>query len=375
MFSRSNALLLVLIAAAAACLTKANLAAEEASATQGSKVDSAAIRPLVERAAEYLRLRGQQSDGSFSDSVGVTAVAAAGLTAVGRDANDPVVKKAFEYLLANVQPDGGIYVQGSTHANYETCIAAMALSRANEDGRYDEVLAGADRYIRKGQWDTDEGVTEEDLRYGGAGYGSKARPDLSNTAFMVEALRSLGAEADDPAIQKALVFVTRCQNLESPQNSSPFAAKVNDGGFYYTVAAGGASMAGETENGGLRSYPAMTYAGLKSMIYAGLDDSDPRVKAAKDYLSKHYSVEENPGLGQSGLYYYYQTMAKTLAVNGQPIFHAADGPHDWQAELFSQLKQQQQPDGSWVNSEKRWMESDPNLVTGYALLALGAMQR
>ena len=30
----------------------------------------------------------------------------------------------------------------------------------------------------------------------------------------------------------------------------------------------------------------------------------------------------------------------------------------------------QQPDGSWINTNSRWMEGDPNLVTGYALLSL-----
>jgi squalene-hopene/tetraprenyl-beta-curcumene cyclase len=30
----------------------------------------------------------------------------------------------------------------------------------------------------------------------------------------------------------------------------------------------------------------------------------------------------------------------------------------------------QREDGSWVNEEKRWMEGDANIVTGYALLAL-----
>ena len=34
------------------------------------------------------------------------------------------------------------------------------------------------------------------------------------------------------------------------------------------------------------------------------------------------------------------------------------------------LMNRQQPDGSWVNKNARWMEGDPNLVTGYALLAL-----
>ncbi len=335
-------------------------------------VDMAAKQEMINRAVEYLKLSGQDSDGSFSkaNGVGVTAVVAAGLTSVGVPSNSPLVSKAFEYLSNNVRQDGGIYGLNSTHANYETCIAAMAFSKANQDGRYDQLLKNADAFIRKGQWDEDEDLTPEDLKYGGAGYGSKSRPDLSNTAFMIEALHELGATEDDPAIQKALIFITRCQNLESSQNSSPYAAKVDDGGFYYTVAAGGASMAGETENGGLRSYPAMTYAGLKSMIYAGLDDQDPRVAAAKKFLQSNYAVDSNPGLGKSGLYYYYQTMAKALQANGEPIFETASGKRNWQVELFSQLQQTQSDNGSWTNEDKRWMESDPNLVTGYVLLTL-----
>jgi squalene-hopene/tetraprenyl-beta-curcumene cyclase len=336
-------------------------------------VDKAAIREMVSRSVDYLKQRGQAPDGSFSKSVGITAVAAAGLTAVGISDEDPVVKKSFEYLLGNIQPDGGIYVKGSTHANYETCISIMALNRANKSGKYTEAIKNAEKFVRKEQWDESENITTEDLKYGGAGYGSKARPDMSNTAFMVETLHQLGAGKDDPAIQRALTFITRCQNLESPQNSSPFAAKVNDGGFYYTVAAGGSSVAGTEENGGLRSYSAMTYAGLKSMIYAGLDEKDPRVMAAQKYLRNNYSVETNPNLGMSGLYYYYMTMSKALKVNGEPIFEAKDGKHDWKAELTKQLKARQREDGSWFNEEKRFMESDPNLVTGYALLVLATI--
>ena len=35
-------------------------------------------------------------------------------------------------------------------------------------------------------------------------------------------------------MQRALVFVSRCQNLETEHNTTPFAAKNPDGGFYYT---------------------------------------------------------------------------------------------------------------------------------------------
>ena len=44
----------------------------------------------------------------------------------------------------------------------------------------------------------------------------------------------------------------------------------------------------------------MTYAGLKSMIYAGLKQDDVRVKAAVGYIAKNYTVDENPGQGQRG---------------------------------------------------------------------------
>jgi squalene-hopene/tetraprenyl-beta-curcumene cyclase len=176
-------------------------------------------------------------------------------------------------------------------------------------------------------------------------------------------------------LQKAIVFVSRCQNLKSEFNDQAWASKINDGGFIYTAANGGQSMAGDATGGGLRSYASMTYAGLKSMIYAGLARNDPRVKAALTYISQHYTLDENPGLGQQGLFYYYHTFAKTMAVLGEPTLTDAAGlSHDWRAELVAALAKRQQREGSWVNAADRFMEGDPNLVTAYALLALAYAQ-
>ena len=98
---------------------------------------------------------------------------------------------------------------------------------------------------------------------------------------------------------------------------------------------------------------------------------DPRVKAAFAYITKNYSLDENPGMGQKGLYYYYQTFSKALALIGKPTLTDSQGTdHDWRAELTSALATRQNPDGSWVNKADQFMEGDPNLVTGYALLAL-----
>jgi squalene-hopene/tetraprenyl-beta-curcumene cyclase len=163
--------------------------------------------------------------------------------------------------------------------------------------------------------------------------------------------------------------------LESEHNTTPFAAKNPDGGFYYTPAAGGASMAGTTPEGGLRSYGSMTYAGLKSMIYAGLTPEDRRVKAALEWIQKHYDLKSNPGMGDAGLYYYYHTMAKALDVMGLKELSDAKGQkHDWRRELRQELLRRQKPDGSWVNENPRWLEADPNLTTGYVLMTLAYLK-
>jgi squalene-hopene/tetraprenyl-beta-curcumene cyclase len=107
------------------------------------------------------------------------------------------------------------------------------------------------------------------------------------------------------------------------------------------------------------------------MIYAGVGPEDQRVKAAVTWIRKHYDLESNPGMGTSGLYYYYHTFAKALDAMGQDkIEDDAGVQHDWRAELIRELADRQQPDGSWINENDRWLEGDANLVTGYALLAL-----
>ena len=337
--------------------------------------DEEAIRAAVGRAAAYLVEQGQAADGSFSGPNGpaITALAVTALVKTGTPTDAPAVTKGVDYLLRFQQADGGIHPPGSFASNYETSIALVALATCNQNGRYDDQIKAARAFITGLQWDDGEGKGADDPAYGGAGYGRKNRPDLSNTSFLIEALRSAGTTADDPAIQRALVFVSRTQNLEGPHNDLPFASKNPDGGFYYTPAAGGESFAGTTPEGGLRSYGSMTYAGLKSMIFAGLTKDDPRVKAAVEWLARHYTFTENPGMGDAGLYYYFQTAAKALDTLGEDTFADASGVvHVWRSELSDAIIARQQPDGSWVNTNPRWMESDPNLVTSYTLLALAS---
>ncbi len=337
------------------------------------KSPAATYAEIVSKGTGYLLASGQQPDGSFgkTSEPAVTALCVTALLRHGRSPDDPAIAKSLTYLISFAHPDGGICAEGSFYQNYETCISIMALSAANKDGRYKDRLEKAQSFARQLQWDEGEGKKSADVEYGGGGYGRNKRPDLSNTHFLIEALRAEESEDNREAIARALVFVSRCQNLPGPHNSTPFADKNPDGGFYYTPAAGGASQAGAAEKGGLRSYGSMTYAGLKSMIFAGVKSDDPRVQAALAWLQKNYSLAENPGMGTSGLYYYYQTMAKALDAFGPAEFTDAQGTkHNWRIEIVQALAQTQQANGSWLNSNERWLEGDPNLVTAYALLAL-----
>ncbi len=331
------------------------------------------IEQMRSQALKFLDAR-QNKDGSWTHktAVGITGLVTTAMLKSGRDASDPTVADGIQHLLSNVRKDGGIYGPESLHRNYETCIAIMAFSAANTDGSLRKTIEDARAFLAGLQWDEGEGVESSDPAWGGAGYGKHQRPDMCNSEFYVEALKTAGVSKDSPEMQRVLQFISRCQNLESEHNTTEFAGLINDGGFYYTAAAGGDSKAGVEANGGLRSYGSMTYAGVKSLIYAGLAPDDPRIQAATEWIRKNYTLDQNPGMGNQGLYYYYHTFAKTMNAFGEAEFTDAAGvTHNWREELQELLSRTQDANGSWVNpAAPRWDEGDPHLVTAYCLLAL-----
>jgi squalene-hopene/tetraprenyl-beta-curcumene cyclase len=178
---------------------------------------------------------------------------------------------------------------------------------------------------------------------------------------------------------RAITFLQRCQNLPS-HNDQQWAKNAGDrdlGGFIYMP---GMSFADEEpvqdSKTPLRSYGSMSYAGLKSYIYANLKKDDPRVVAAVNWLKRNYTLDENPGLGAQGLFYYYQTLAKALTAYGEDTFTDAAGKvHDWRHDLMKKLVSLQKFDGYWMNDNGRWWENDPVLCTTYSLLALEIIQK
>ncbi|HEX8912466.1 MAG TPA: prenyltransferase/squalene oxidase repeat-containing protein [Humisphaera sp.] len=356
-------------------------------AALAAEADAAAkAKAVADKGLAFLKTR-QAADGSWQtsprDPPGISALV---LRAYAQDpASGPkadFVAKGYAWLLTVQKPDGGIYAD--MLSNYNTAIAVSALAAAN-DPAMRPAIDKAVAYLKGVQVKGDPA----DPSVGGASYGGKGRDgkpqraDLSNTHLMIEALRDAGLKPDDPAFKEALKFVSRSQN-RSESNDQKWAG--NDGGFVYTPANGGESNAGDyTEPDGnkrLRSYGLMTYAGLKSMIYAGLTKDDPRVKAAWDWVTKNWTLEENPGMramgaekAKSGMFFYYHTVATALHAYGEPTIVDPKGEkHDWRVELIDKLASLQQPDGSFVG-DKSWMENNPTLATSYVVLALQAVQR
>jgi squalene-hopene/tetraprenyl-beta-curcumene cyclase len=286
------------------------------------------------------------------------------------------VARGYKFILASVKPDGGIYNQEDENYNTSICLMALMAARKPE---YDPVVLRARQWII-GQQTTNTGSPFD----GGVGYGSSAtgpHTDMNNTYYALEALYySKDLAKDKPLVGAkdlnwgaAIQFIQRCQNLPSV-NKETWASDdpTNKGGFIYFP---GRSSAGTQTNAegrvAFRSYGTISYAGLLSYIYADLKRDDPRVTAAFDWLRGNYTLEENPGMGPSGYYYYLQMMSKALSVYGVNELPLKDGKTvDWRRQLVSKLMKLQQTDGSWRNENERWMERDPVLVTSYSILAL-----
>jgi squalene-hopene/tetraprenyl-beta-curcumene cyclase len=288
------------------------------------------------------------------------------------------IDKGLSFIRNKVQSDGGIYGKGL--ASYNTSICMMALMQS-KDKSDEDIIKNARRFLVNQQSDFDKRDVADNVFDGGIGYGSRwAHSDLSNTHLAMEALyyakktfqREEG-DTEDLDWDAAISFVSKCQNLPTTNKEKWVSNHADDkGGFVYFP---GNSMAGEREklNGSvaLRSYGSMSYAGLLSFIYAEMDSTDPRIVAVKEWLTKHYTIQENPGMGPQGLYYYYHTMSKALSLSGITVIEDQDGSSkDWRKELSLHLLNLQSKDGSWMNDNGRWWERDPVLVSSYALLTL-----
>lgn len=337
----------------------------------------------INRGVSFL-MKKQMPNGSWNFHPAMTslcALAIANSPEAETERAEKAVKNALTYIRRHARKDGSIWNKDAKeYPNYSTAVSLITLAYIN-DPADKQIIAAARKFLMDSQF-TD--VSEDNASYGGVGYGKKLRPDLSNTQLALEALylteevEEMDKETRDKTNkmwERAQIFLTRCQNLSQTNDQGWVASDPeNDGSFIYLPEYEESKAGDLTARGGkktLRGYGSMTYAGLKSMIYARVKKDDVRVKAAFDWAMRNYTLDENPGMGQQGLYYYIHTFTKAMTAMDQELVKDAKGKtHNWRIDLIKKLLNTQRGNGSWYNDEGRWWESVPELVTAYSLLSM-----
>jgi squalene-hopene/tetraprenyl-beta-curcumene cyclase len=360
----------VKVVACAVALAGATVAVNGQAGRTNGKLSAATRAKLIEslnKGEAYLRAQ-QQADGRWEKHPGITAIAVSALLGQPGKSKAAQVKSlttTLDGMVALAKPDGGIYENAIPH--YITAVSASALATA---GRPQDkpVIDKARRYLVENLLDEGDGVAKADFWYGGIGYGKTTRADgrradIISLEYALQALKDTELPANDAAWQKALTFLQRTQN-NSEVNDQKWAG--NDGGFVYYP---GFSY---HVDGGTKSYGSVTYTGLMSYSWANVKKDDPRAKAAFKWIRDNYTVDENPGMGQKTLYYYYMVFAKSLAAMADDVIVDSRGrSHNWREDLAQKLLSLQHPEGYWVNDkDSAEMQDNKVLVTAFTMTAL-----
>ena len=333
----------------------------------GSGLSAATREKLIasmNKGAAYL-VSQQKPDGTWENNAGISAMAAGALLRQP-GAHDEAMRstgKTLDYLRGLAKPDGGIYDKVVPH--YVTAVSLMALVAGGRSADK-PAIEKARQYIAEHLLDEGEGLKPGDKFYGANGYGAangEVTGDIISLEFALRAMKEAGTAANDPAWNKAIQFLQRSQN-NSETNDQSWSS--DDGGFIYFP--GNSQITGTT-----RSYGSGTYAGIMSYSWANVKKSDDRVQSALKWIRENYTLDENPGIGQKAVYYYYMVFAKALqAVQEDTLVDARGQHHNWREDLANKLIALQNTDGYWVNTNPAEMQNNKVLVTAFTLMAIEA---
>jgi hypothetical protein len=374
-----------------------------------SPKDDVSVRRIdaaLQKAAKYL-LSKQSADGAWRsetygamrDGPSLTPLIMSALLFLPQAGNDgqTALRKGANYLAGFASDDGCLKVQAREllFPVYTAASASRVLALVERSPRNLRAQQAWLAYLRGRQLDESLGWQPADPEYGGWGYAldvprkpAPGKPkeflhesNLAATVFALAALRSAKTSCDDPAYARALAFVKRCQNFSD--NPAAADAKFDDGGFFFMpgdAAQNKAGAAGRDRFGHERfhSYGTMTADGLRALLRCGLKDDNPRVVAARNWLTKNFSAVHNPGrfssdraVLQDATWYYWSWAASHafLAVHVRRC-QTRDGPVAWPEAFARELLGRQRSDGSWVNRFTDAKEDDPLVATSWATAAL-----
>ena len=189
----------------------------------------------------------------------------------------PGVQRAAKFIRGHTNADPVDY------PNYSAGLAVRALIRAGERG-CEPIVAE----LRAQQFTEENGWKRGDAPYGAWGMGGDRRTppepghvDLAMTRYVLEGLAAAGVKPPDPALERALVYLDRCQNP--------------DGGFFFSTVEAAINKAGEAD-GQFVSYGSTTADGVLALRAAGVRDEDPTHRARETMVAGPSSVRSRAGL-------------------------------------------------------------------------------
>ncbi len=343
------------------------------------------LGPETERAIELglvFLARYQQEDGRWSldgfdrerpgmqSDAAATALALLAFQGAGythqehRYAN--VVRAALEFLIANQNGDGAIYVDADEESNrfsrlYTQGIATLALCEAygmTQDEALKEPAQRAIEYI----------VATQNDELGGWRYAPNFSSDTSVSGWMMMAMKSgelAGLQVPAEAYQGVVNWLDRAQASASEPHLYRYNPDAPD----------------TPEQGHGRTHsPTMTAVGLLMRLYTGWNRDHAAMKRGADYFRANLPAQGEPtdpilSRRRDTYYWYYAT---------QVMFHVG-GDHwrEWNARLHPMLERTQVTDGPLAGSwdpflpvADRWAGQAGRLyVTTLNLLSLEVQYR
>ncbi len=310
------------------------------------RLSSGPVQDSIDSGIDWLR-SVQYSNGSWSNETATTSLAVLAMLNAGYEDTDPIVQKGLNYLLSQLHADGSMGSQSSRYT-YRTGIGILPFV-ATHNPIYENTIRKMRDWLVGSQWDEScyyGSVTSGHPYYGGFGYGSHTRPDLSNTQWALLGIkaadRELGEDSSSTYRKASDYFLVRCQR--------------SDGGSGYTPGQG--------------SIHTMTAASVWSYRLCGVAADDSRVTRGLDWLGRNYSLYSNDGWGRRSDTYYWLTFGKSLVMSHKDSLNG----HDWFPDLSNYMMDKQTSsggyDGAWTIDGWLNGRADYELNTAYAVLAM-----
>jgi hypothetical protein len=386
------------------CMLHVELSFADDKADEVAQIDAA-----VTRAVRFLASK-QSPDGAwrsdvyapFKEGDALTPLVMTALLslAIDSDTREPC-ERGMKYLVELSQCTLG-RSDGLKSLAYPVYTAANTTIALYQNHRLEDKAIGTKwvQVLRDLQLTEATGWSEQDLQFGGWGYGHAApkkpeqgqplgpleEPNLSATRFAIVALHVAGVTNRDPAMLRARRFVEGLQNFDSGlSRHNP--RGWNDNGFFFVHCDEVRNKAGKAgvdtdDQPRFVSYGAPTADGLRCLLICaeGLNYDYSRVHYAKQWLEINFLAGEHPGkypadrvAAKNALYFYYAaSLTQAICQMERREWIANDDLIRCVRLLETDLIKRQRAEGSWYNDAVDQREDDPILATTFALQALNA---